>query len=67
MWLLTYEANDYNQHGDYHGGLWKQKPTSEELIQLYAFRSAMQWQVDEVLKGEYTTIGIMTYKLEEVV
>lgn len=31
VWVLTYEANDYNQHGEYLFAVFLEKPTVEEL------------------------------------
>ena len=31
LWILTYEVNDYNQHGEYFRAAWTHKPTKEEL------------------------------------
>lgn len=31
IWVLTFEVNDYNQHGDYFVAAWTQKPTAEQL------------------------------------
>lgn len=32
VWILTYQVNDYNQHGDYFEAVFKEKPTLEELM-----------------------------------
>lgn len=31
IWVLTAEANDYNQHGEYFIGAWNHKPSKEDL------------------------------------
>lgn len=31
MWILTYEENDYNQHGEYFLAAWSNKPSIEQL------------------------------------
>ena len=31
IWVLTKEYNDYNQHGEYFVGAWKEKPTHQLL------------------------------------
>lgn len=32
VWVLTYEVNDYDQHGEYFLAVFKEKPTLEELM-----------------------------------
>lgn len=34
VWVLTYEVNDYNQHGEYFESVFQDKPTLEQLISL---------------------------------
>lgn len=31
VWVLTYEVNDYDQHGQYFKAVWSEKPTIETL------------------------------------
>jgi len=31
VWLLTYEMNDYDQHGEYFARLWLNKPTLQQM------------------------------------
>ena len=31
MWILTFEVNDYNQHGSYFVKAWKNKPSKINL------------------------------------
>ena len=33
VWVLTYEVNDYNQHGYYFEAVFKEKPTLEQLME----------------------------------
>lgn len=32
IWVLTFEVNAYDQHGEYFEHAWDHKPTSEELL-----------------------------------
>lgn len=32
VWVLTYEVNDYDQHGEYFLAVYAKKPTIEQII-----------------------------------
>lgn len=32
VWVLTYEVNEYDQHGEYFAAVFKEKPTPEQLF-----------------------------------
>ncbi len=33
VWVLTYGANEYDQHGEYFEGVYEQRPTREQLME----------------------------------
>lgn len=39
MYVLTSEANDYNQHGEYFEAVFKEKPSLQELSNLFYNKS----------------------------
>jgi hypothetical protein len=34
VWILTYEVNEYDQHGEYFSGVWADKPSLETMKHL---------------------------------
>ena len=36
-WVLTYEHNDYDQHGEYFAAVWPAKPTVEQLVAYFGY------------------------------
>lgn len=72
MWILTYEVNDYRQHGEYHQFSWFVKP---EIIYLACYLkhagliSGESWdirQAAEILwEGEAVNLNGKIFKLWE--
>lgn len=42
IWTLTFEVNDYDQHGEYFVDTWLQKPTHKMLFELGVPRNRLR-------------------------
>ena len=73
-WLLTYEVNDYNQHGEYFLAIFDTKPDHQRLANALRGASGMPTDImagiaflEHVLKGGGRKGDEQTwYNLEEV-
>lgn len=65
VWILTFEANDYNQHGMYFEAVFQEKPTAEKLLK-HAQISAKNAEI-LLVKGKFQVAGYGGwYNLDEM-
>lgn len=63
VWVLTYEANDYNQHGEYFKDVFGYMPSAEDLEKKSSMTDSCA--KDLVDKGFHVEIGGDTWYLRE--
>lgn len=69
VWILTEEYNDYDQHGEYFLGVFRNKPTKEELESCISLRLSDDLFEHIIAGGGRRTWGIWDeqwYYLKEV-
>lgn len=49
MWIITSEVNDYNQYGKYFVGAFIDKPTFEQLRNMFPYKS--EEDINHLLTG----------------
>lgn len=64
MWILTYEVNDYRQHGEYYKKAWAERPTKEQIVDCFKGSYKLsQNEIDNLHEGVPTSVGCAIYML----